>query len=192
MCLNPNDKNSFGVNTDSNFDFPQNCALGIINTSASNIGSGSTVSNLTSHGSNGFFCSACKPGYAPTYQTFNTNTPTMIVSKCTKIEHCVDTKLDSFNRCTECVKEYAFKWDETNHKQDRTKCVVTQDPNCQAQDETANRCKICKPGFSFNKEMKCEKFSQINCTSGDNETSSMNTKFYEANIEYNMIHLKNA
>ena len=76
--------------------------------------------------------------------------------KCEKIENCEESG-NAFNRCDNCALNYAFKYDIDTATEEfsRSECLPSEDLNC----HTVNldgTCSICKDGFSFNVENKCE------------------------------------
>ena len=159
---------------------------------ANNIGNGSTIEEIATHSNTGFFCAACKSGFAPSYQNFNNEVitgQTIVVYNCAKIANCAESG-NAFNRCDKCDSNYSFEFDDTlnSEKIMRVKCVATTDPNCYSA-LADGTCKICDDGFSFNVEGECEKLGLLNC---DTETnSSIQKDFYYSTVEYNMIHLSN-
>jgi hypothetical protein len=87
--------------------FPENCAVGILN---------SDYSLDLSHSKKldtdvdfdfkkaSAFCGECKPGYKPTRNTFMN-----MVTACTKIDNC-KTNGNGFSECEECETGFYFKY----------------------------------------------------------------------------------
>ncbi len=168
QCLEPV-KESFGIQSDDNFNFPENCALGIINTkyAPNAMNSDKTTYESDEYPTDGsgysVMCSKCKPGYRTSSHVvkiedtkikFNYGTP-----KCTKINNCAFSRW--FNVCTQCEPGYAFDIDMDiiyYHY-----CYETSDPNCYAYNSTEEYCVYCKKGTKLSKDKKCEEIVPHRC-----------------------------
>lgn len=84
---------TFGI-SDSDFDFPENCALGVINSNSEPVAQ--TTSYVVDASQLGVYCSACKPGYkalpSQLYDDF------LHIYDCEAITHC-SIQGTNFNEC---------------------------------------------------------------------------------------------
>jgi hypothetical protein len=147
--------------------FPENCAVGILNSDYSLDLSHSK--KLDTDADFDFkkasaFCGECKPGYKPTRNTFMN-----MVTACTKIDNC-KTNGKGFSECEECETGFYFKYSIVGNKGgiDRTVCfksATNHDENCYVFDDTNTKCYSCKNGFSKNHDGVCEQLKTSFCAS---------------------------
>ena len=167
-CLNPV-STSFHSALTNKFNFPANCALGIMNVLSALDARASASSTEVDKTQMAVFCGACKPMYSPSTALDATSTlvPTM-VSACTIIAHCQASI--TFNKCDACATGYAFLY-ATATDIDFTNCASTSDTNCLVVSvvSSLNVCKICRLGYYINLDGTCETFQAPNCSGGNGQ-----------------------
>lgn len=158
FCANP-DKTSFNITDPNKWNFPENCAIGVLNVDSLPDASSSTSLLNADRTKVAVFCGACKPGYKPVYaKDANSTSLEFVVASCTSIGHCLDS--DAFNNCTKCDKGYAFSYENgvVNYKVCSQLPVATpMNYNCFAYDGTNSACKFCYEGTYLNADGYCER-----------------------------------
>lgn len=131
---------------------PANCGL-----MALNVDFDASVANSVR-----YFCTACAPGYTPTYQVTNGNTDYTTVTTCTSIANCNITASTYFNGCSNCVYYYNYITDMV----DTSKCIPNATPDfiqsCFAGDDLG-KCSICNKGFDMGPNGTCVKMTTPFC-----------------------------
>lgn len=154
---------SFGINDSANFNFPANCALGVIDVTAV---PDATESNIAapSAGKASVFCIACKPGYKPTRVTNNANL--LMVYECTLIPTTECASSTWFNLCSNCAVGHIYKYDPVKKMVMFDTCIPFPDTDCYTADNTDTEnvtCVYCKKGFTKNVDGVCERFNAPKC-----------------------------
>ena len=168
-------KTSFGISQDSDFNFPDNCAMGVIDVTSAPNAAESNIAAPTA-GKASVFCIACKPGYRPTRVTSAVGL--LMVYECTQISNTKCAGSTWFNLCSECAVDHCYKFDPTTKTVLFDSCISFTDSNCYAADDTdpANVfCVYCKKGFSLNIDGKCERINSAKCVGNQ---FNLNFKFH--------------
>ncbi len=139
----------------TNYTFPSECGLGIINLASS---TGNSTDNIkaianVTNANLAVFCGGCKPGFYPT--PINNSNPHIAI-KCTVIQNCDNTVTQIlFNACTKCQAGYIFQYDGTNIMY--SSCVKYSYSNCYAGkvDNNQVKCSICNKGYYLNDDQIC-------------------------------------
>lgn len=101
----------------ANWNFPQNCALGLLNVDSVPNSSSSTLNASIDRSKLATFCGACKPGYRAVYGTDNLNEQVnVVITSCELIQNCAEST--AFNNCTKCDSGYSFNYIDGEVKYD--------------------------------------------------------------------------
>lgn len=168
QCLQPVNS-SFGIAA-AKFNFPSNCALGIINTNAVPDATDSNITTGVDRAKISVFCASCSAGYKRTIAQDNTGSTSvsLMAGSCAQITNCSSSTW--FNYCSQCGANYGYGYtDATGVKYDE--CISTSiNPDCFAINNTDPLnlvCKFCKKGYQFNLDGYCELLSAPLCNSTD-------------------------
>lgn len=157
------DKINFGISLDENFTFPENCAMGVIDTTK-NANASEATNETPDPDKASIFCIACKPGYKPKYVTNNTGL--LMVYECKKINESKCISSTWHNSCSNCASGHAYNYNPTTKMVEFDNCEEYDDDNCYAVDITdvaKPQCVYCKKGYSFNVDKKCEMINSSRC-----------------------------
>ena len=163
VCLNS--VTGFNIQSSVDFNFPTNCALGLVNSDKkANAVQGTTDNANLEYLS--VFCAACKPGYkAKRNISFNLH-----IYECELITNCLIIG-NGLNRCEDCQPN--FSWEYNDKKIDYSSCISWEnDINCHAVDTSSltssdYKCVFCNTGYHLNNDNKCVQYIPPNCTSGN-------------------------
>lgn len=165
FCETP-DYEKFGHDDILKFNFPLNCAIGVLNvnsdkdsTSSSNFDPNVGIDRAKV----AVFCGACRPGYKATYNIGTINTVEkvdFVITKCDLIPNCIQK--NSFNYCTKCAIGFSFEY--ANDKVNFDSCVSDNgNLSCYAYDLSTSKCILCNKGTYLNKDGNCESINPPRC-----------------------------
>ena len=155
----------FGHADTLNFNFPDFCAIGVMNVNSAKDSSFSNVFDplvdKIDRTKVAVFCGACQPGYKAIYNVDATDVSVdFVITKCELIDNCIQK--NAFNYCTKCAVGYSFEYAE--NKVNFDSCVVdNSNPSCYAYDTLNSKCKLCNKGTYLNKDYYCESINPPRC-----------------------------
>lgn len=130
--------------------FPDNCGLGLFNTTVEKSSLGSGESPL--------YCAECASGYQKIHDQASN-----VVTECKAISNCDPNRTDHwFNACSKCLNTHA--WSYTGGAINFDNCVTRNIENCEVVDNTGPNqvCKYCAKGFDLINN-RCEKHLVAKC-----------------------------
>ncbi len=167
-CLEPIPASFNLESLDNLFNFPDQCGLGLINTSLKPIAQDSNKQTGVDRSKIGVFCAACNPGYKAVGSTDNASSPVVVehmVSRCDKIANC--TSSTWFNYCSQCDTGYAYNYSALSGVM-YDQCLQSfQNPYCFAYNSSTSKCVYCQKGYYLNPDNYCEKIDAPKCNTNE-------------------------
>lgn len=152
-CRAP-DANGLNMNDQQFTSFPDNCALGLLNTNRTKSASKTIVTSSA-------VCVACKNGFKPVFDASG-----YLISDCVAIDNC-DTTSDTsgwFDGCKVCSAGFAHEYNKNTGLINFASCVTSPVANCMAYDNVDAVCVECKKNYVFIDDKTCDAVKPQNCT----------------------------